>query len=131
MYANIFASQKASSTIVETKGLDGSDPAGGEVPPSSTATQKEVPKEWTCALCLVTTSSQITLNSHINGRKHRAACEAALKAKKQPAPQKNPSEPFRMINSKLICKVCNVMLPSEEYMASHVNGWKHLSKIQS
>jgi len=121
MYANIVASQKASSTIVKTKGIDG----------SVTATQKEVQKEWTCALCLVTTSSQITLNSHINGRKHRVACEAALKAKKQPASQKNLSEPFRMINSKLICKVCNVMLPSEEYMASHINGWKHLSKIQS
>ncbi|XP_045821777.1 receptor expression-enhancing protein 4-like [Trifolium pratense] len=132
-YANIEASRKVSSAIVETKGILGRDPAGGEIPRSST--QKDVQKEWICALCLVKTSSEITLNSHLNGRRHREACEAAsatLKAKKQPASQKNVlPEPFRMINSKLICKVCNVMLPSEECMASHIKGVKHLSNMKS
>ncbi|XP_045819319.1 uncharacterized protein LOC123912790 [Trifolium pratense] len=132
-YANIEASRKVSSAIVETKGIMGRDPAGGEIPRSST--QKDVQKEWTCALCLVKTSSEITLNSHLNGRRHREACEAAsatLKAKKQPASQKNVlPEPFRMINSKLICRVCNVMLPSEECMASHIKGVKHLSNMKS
>ncbi|CAJ2678204.1 unnamed protein product [Trifolium pratense] len=132
-YANIEASRKVSSAIVETKGILGRDPAGGEIPRSST--QKDVQKEWICALCLVKTSSEITLNSHLNGRRHREACEAAsatLKAKKQPASQKNVlPEPFRMVNSKLICKVCNVMLPSEEYMASHIKGVKHLSNMKS
>jgi hypothetical protein len=128
-YANIEASQKVSSTKVETKGILGRDPASGEIPQSSTQ------KEWTCALCLVKTSSEITLISHLNGRKHRDACEAALatlKVKKQPATQKNVlPEPFRMVNSKLICKVCNVMLPSEECMASHIKGVKHLSNMKS
>jgi hypothetical protein len=78
-------SQTASSATVETKGRAESDTVGGEV----TSTLKEVQKEWTCALCLVTTTSEKDLNSHFNGRKHRDACEAAaLKAKKQPAPQK-------------------------------------------
>ncbi|CAI8617984.1 unnamed protein product [Vicia faba] len=116
--ANIAAaSQKASSAIIETKG-------------SSTSTQKEVQKEWACALCLVTTSSETTLNSHLSGRKHMNTIEA-LKAKKQPTLEKNLCEPFRMVNSKIICKVCNIMLPSEEYMASHIKGWKHLAKIQT
>ncbi|KAK2383447.1 hypothetical protein P8452_38571 [Trifolium repens] len=132
-YANIEASQKVLSAIVETKGILGRDPGGGEIPQSST--QKEVQKEWTCALCSVKTSSEITLISHLNGRKHRDACEAAsatLKVKKQPATQKNVlPEPFRMVNSKLICKVCNVMLPSEECMASHIKGVKHLSNMKS
>jgi hypothetical protein len=91
-----------------------------------------VQREWTCALCLVTSSSEKDLNSHLNGRKHRAACEAAgLKVKKQPTQKNVLPEPFRMINSKLICKVCSVMIPSEEYMASHIKGWKHLSNIKS
>ncbi|KAK2383439.1 HVA22 protein [Trifolium repens] len=78
-------SQTASSATVETKGRAESDTVGGEV----TSTLKEVQKEWTCALCLVTTTSEKDLNSHFNGRKHRDACEAAaLKAKKQPAPHK-------------------------------------------
>ncbi|MCI31612.1 TB2/DP1 HVA22 family protein, partial [Trifolium medium] len=81
-------SQTASSATVETKGRSESDTVGGEVPQSSTSTLKEVQKEWTCALCLVTTTSEKDLNSHFNGRKHMAACEAALKAKNQPAPQK-------------------------------------------
>ncbi|KAI5386196.1 hypothetical protein KIW84_072665 [Lathyrus oleraceus] len=128
--ANIAASQKASSAILETSGTLGRDTAGGEVSQSSAAAQKEVQKEWACALCLVTTSSETTLNSHLSGRKHMNTIEA-LKAKKQPTLEKNLCEPFRMVNSKIICKVCNIMLPSEEYMASHIKGWKHLSKIQT
>ncbi|CAK8577930.1 unnamed protein product [Lathyrus sativus] len=62
----------------------------------------------------------------------------ALKAKKQPTQaknqptlEKNLCEPFRMVNSNIICKVCNITLPSEEYMDSHIKGWKHLPKIQT
>ncbi|XP_050372811.1 uncharacterized protein LOC126790563 isoform X2 [Argentina anserina] len=43
---------------------------------------KEVQKEWTCALCQVTTISERTLNFHLSGRKHKVAYEA-LKAKNQ------------------------------------------------
>ncbi|KAM5548423.1 hypothetical protein ABKV19_000043 [Rosa sericea] len=43
---------------------------------------KEVQKEWTCALCQVTTSCERNLNSHLQGRKHKAAYEA-LKAGNQ------------------------------------------------
>lgn len=82
---NLAPSQNTSSAIVETKGIVGKDTAGGELPQSSA--HKEVQKEWTCAVCQVTTSSEKNLNSHLNGRKHKATCEA-LKAKNQPIPQK-------------------------------------------
>ncbi|CAL5213556.1 unnamed protein product [Lathyrus oleraceus] len=130
-YANIVASQKASSAIVETKGTAEGDNAGGEVVQSSTCTEKEVQREWTCALCLVKVTCEKTLNSHLKGKKHRAAWEEALKLKMQPGLQKKLIDPIRMVNSKIICKACNVMLPSEDCVASHIKGWKHLSKIQS
>ena len=111
------ASQTASSAIIETKGTSESVTACGEVPQSSS--QKAVQKEWTCALCLVTVTCEKTLISHLRGRRHRETIEA-LKAKKQPTLQKNLSEHIKMINSKVICKVCNIMLPSEDYVASHI-----------
>ncbi|XP_040364218.1 uncharacterized protein LOC121049900 isoform X6 [Rosa chinensis] len=43
---------------------------------------KEVQKEWTCALSQVTTTCERNLNSHLQGRKHKAAYEA-LKAGNQ------------------------------------------------
>ncbi|RDX86184.1 hypothetical protein CR513_32514, partial [Mucuna pruriens] len=78
-------SQNASPAMVETKGIVGKDTAGVELPQSFI--HREVQKEWTCALCKVTTSSEKTLSIHLNGRKHRAICEA-IKAKTQPVPQK-------------------------------------------
>lgn len=60
------------------------------------AEHREFPKapakvqKWTCEICHVKTTSQITLNAHYAGRKHKAACEA-LKAKTRP---KNVSTPI-------------------------------------
>ncbi|TKY59435.1 HVA22 protein a [Spatholobus suberectus] len=134
-------SQNASPVIVETKGIVGKDTAGGELPQSST--HKEVQKEWTCALCHVTTTSEKTLNIHLHGRKHRATCEA-LKAKNQPVPQKvksdqskeelkqkKPYEPAFTKHSKIRCEVCNVYCPNEIALASHKYGKKHLAKIKN
>ncbi|KAL6211442.1 hypothetical protein ACLB2K_016668 [Fragaria x ananassa] len=43
---------------------------------------KQVQKEWTCALCQVTTKCETTLNAHLQGRKHKASYDA-LKARNQ------------------------------------------------
>jgi hypothetical protein len=71
-YANIVASQKVSSAIVEiqTKGILGRVPAGGEIPQSSTQ------KKWTCALCLVKSSKdgkerETSINSSNDGKGRR------------------------------------------------------------
>ncbi|KAK2383437.1 HVA22 protein [Trifolium repens] len=68
-------SQNASSATVETKGTEESDRAGGEVPQSSTSTQKEVQKQSTCALCLLTTTCEKNMTMHLNGKRHRAALQ--------------------------------------------------------
>uniref|UniRef100_A0A2N9IEX3 C2H2-type domain-containing protein n=1 Tax=Fagus sylvatica TaxID=28930 RepID=A0A2N9IEX3_FAGSY len=44
---------------------------------------KEVQKEWTCDICELTVESDKVLNSHLQGKKHKATYEA-LKAKNQP-----------------------------------------------
>ncbi|XVE93591.1 hypothetical protein REPUB_Repub01dG0207800 [Reevesia pubescens] len=46
---------------------------------------KQVQKEWTCAMCQVTTTSEKTLNSHLQGSRHRNAWEELMKAKNQPS----------------------------------------------
>ncbi|MBA0702100.1 hypothetical protein Goari_022366, partial [Gossypium aridum] len=51
-------------TLPETVGEVGPDLP--EIP-----SDKQVQKEWTCAMCQVTTSSEKTLNSHLRGRKHK------------------------------------------------------------
>jgi hypothetical protein len=93
LYANIWMLQdipvmpiigpspNASSATVETKGAADSGRAGGEVPHSSASTEKEVQKEWTCALCLVTALSEQVWNAHLNGRKHRASLQKQKDAK--------------------------------------------------
>ncbi|KAK0590090.1 hypothetical protein LWI29_022540 [Acer saccharum] len=48
---------------------------------------KQVQKEWTCAICQVTIQSEKTLNSHLKGKKHKAACEL-LKTKTQQSKNK-------------------------------------------
>ncbi|XP_034681697.1 enolase-phosphatase E1-like isoform X3 [Vitis riparia] len=43
---------------------------------------KKIQKEWACAVCQVTTQSEVTLNSHLQGKRHQATSEQ-LKAKNQ------------------------------------------------
>jgi len=147
-------SHNASPTMLESKGVEVKDKADGELPQIST--HREVQKEWTCALCQVTTSSEKTLNAHLQGSKHRAM-ENAMKSKNQPVSQKLKSEhakeelkqkninhqinfktkngdklqkkPAGTNNSKFRCEVCNVNCPCEITLASHKNGKKHFAKI--
>ncbi|KAM7482358.1 hypothetical protein LguiB_006941 [Lonicera macranthoides] len=49
----------------------------------------EVQKQWTCAVCQVRTTSQATLDAHLQGKKHIAKCEE-LNAMKQ-TPKNNSS----------------------------------------
>ncbi|XVE49448.1 hypothetical protein DITRI_Ditri01bG0083400 [Diplodiscus trichospermus] len=67
---------------------------------------KQVQKEWTCALCQVTTTSEKTLNIHLQGRRHRNACEVVMKAKKQPSEGK--------VSSASAVRVEHSDLPHEE-----------------
>ncbi|XP_059297061.1 uncharacterized protein LOC132050048 isoform X6 [Lycium ferocissimum] len=61
---------------------------------------KQVPTEWTCAVCQVTTTSEQNLKSHLNGRKHKAKCEG-VKTCKQTAKVKEA----HLLQQILICLI--------------------------
>ncbi|PRQ24237.1 putative transcription factor C2H2 family [Rosa chinensis] len=81
---------------------------------------KEVQKEWTCALCQVTTTCERNLNSHLRGRKHKAAYEAlkgnqafvpniapASTAKTSNQPNKEPGKSIpKKMEMKMKMKMC-------------------------
>ncbi|CAA2988327.1 HVA22 a [Olea europaea subsp. europaea] len=43
--------------------------------------EKKVQREWACALCQVTTTSEKTLNSHLQGSKHKSKCDELKRSK--------------------------------------------------
>ncbi|KAK3185206.1 hypothetical protein Dsin_032492 [Dipteronia sinensis] len=43
---------------------------------------EQVQKEWTCAICQLTVDNERVLNSHLQGKRHKAACEK-IKTKTQ------------------------------------------------
>lgn len=48
-----------------------------------------VQREWTCAMCQVTTQSETTLNSHLQGRRHRVRCKELKGKNNQPVKTKS------------------------------------------
>ncbi|KAK7854461.1 uncharacterized protein LOC112037093 [Quercus suber] len=69
------------SASKEIKGPAEAVAAARELPDSPIP--KEVQNEWTCDICQLTTQSEKILNSHLQGKKHKAAYEAFI-AKNQP-----------------------------------------------
>ncbi|XP_039035053.1 uncharacterized protein LOC120171417 [Hibiscus syriacus] len=64
-------------TLPETSGEVGFELT--EIP-----SDKQVQKEWTCAMCRVKVTSERILNIHLQGRKHMNASERLTNAKNQP-----------------------------------------------
>lgn len=60
---------------------------------------------WTCEICGVTVSSELTLQSHVRGKKHRA-------------------------QAKLWCDFCKLRMSGEIDMIAHLKGKRHLAKLQ-
>ncbi|XP_049350395.1 uncharacterized protein LOC125815029 [Solanum verrucosum] len=60
---------------------------------------------WTCEICEVTVRSELTLQSHLRGRKHRA-------------------------EAMLWCTFCNLRVSGEIDMIAHLKGKRHLTKLQ-
>ncbi|KAJ7968326.1 HVA22-like protein [Quillaja saponaria] len=76
--ANLAQNENLTSSKIRSNEKAGKDAACTEHPDISAS--KNVQKEWTCAICQVKTTSEMTLNCHLQGRIHRVNCEA-LKAK--------------------------------------------------
>ncbi|OIT00231.1 PREDICTED: uncharacterized protein LOC109228775 [Nicotiana attenuata] len=62
-----------------------------EIKLRETNSLKNVQKEWTCAVCQVTTKSEHDLKCHLLGRKHREKCEELKTCKKKAKTERNPS----------------------------------------
>ncbi|CAK9152164.1 unnamed protein product, partial [Ilex paraguariensis] len=135
-----FDTDKKAVAVVEVKKM--TEPAACEedMLPEPHA-PKKVQKEWTCAVCQVTTTCEANLKSHLRGQKHRATL-AELKASKQAAKNTrcSNSEQFKQRNtstsnagtklSKLWCSICDIRCPEKIHMAAHLKGSKHLSRIK-
>ncbi|KAH7832906.1 hypothetical protein Vadar_001225 [Vaccinium darrowii] len=135
---------------------------------------EKVQREWTCALCQLTTPTEKILDSHLQGRKHKAKVqqlEASMQANKNKASSSSAASPepkktldvdrpndnstnkqeykvranvtneqciekevdnagCGMDQSKFWCSICDLKLLSENNLASHLGGKKHLSKAQ-
>ncbi|XP_028057399.1 uncharacterized abhydrolase domain-containing protein DDB_G0269086-like [Camellia sinensis] len=92
---------------------------------------ENVQKEWTCAICQVTTSCEANLMSHLYGRKHRATC-AELQASKQAnknkgcssstVNQEQPKKPNNQNKSKKQEDKVQVNWTSEQYRQKEVKN---------
>ncbi|KAA8536379.1 hypothetical protein F0562_028857 [Nyssa sinensis] len=86
---NLGQAEKTTAAAVEIKEMRAESAPGRENNPPETTSQK-VQKEWACAICQVKMKSEIILNSHLEGKKHKAKCEE-LKASKQTEKNKGSS----------------------------------------
>ncbi|KAK9098162.1 hypothetical protein Syun_025207 [Stephania yunnanensis] len=122
--------------------------------------KKKAAKDWNCALCKVSATSEQGLKEHLEGRKHRAR-EAELGAKK--ITEKHPKEPMSLENKperpnkkpakkleanvklgkkkqkvpekkkkyRYWCEDCSVGTHSQKVMAGHQMGKKHMGRVQA
>lgn len=137
---------------------------------------KKLTKEWTCALCQISATSELGLEDHFKGKKHKSkqagqkvgmiglcskkiisppspsqVVESVELEKSQQIPNKqetwvenneiaivkekacggaDENKPKRKkMKFKLYCKMCEVGAFSEEVMASHKKGKKHLLRL--
>ncbi|XP_055816073.1 HVA22-like protein c [Solanum dulcamara] len=72
--------------------------------PDTFSPQTVFQTRWTCEICKVTVSSELTLKSHLRGKKHRA-------------------------EAKLWCTFCNLRVSGEIDMIAHLKGKRHLAKL--
>ncbi|KAJ6692287.1 HVA22-LIKE PROTEINS [Salix purpurea] len=85
---------------------------------------ENVLKAWTCAICQVTTQSEAVLNSHLQGSRHKAACER-LKVNKQIPKSEPPPVTTATTGVDVTCVVCQLTLKSHEDVSSHLQGKRH------
>ncbi|KAK9130347.1 hypothetical protein Sjap_010834 [Stephania japonica] len=122
--------------------------------------KKKAAKDWNCALCKVSATSEQGLKEHLEGRKHRAR-EADMGVKK--ITEKQPKEPTSLDNKperadqkpskkqepnvkvtkknqrvpekrkkfRYWCEDCKVGTHSQKVMAGHLKGKKHQGRVQA
>ncbi|KAL8554890.1 hypothetical protein ACS0TY_002896 [Phlomoides rotata] len=117
----------------ETTPPDSSD-RPPEIPPI-----KNPPQEWTCEICKVTTTSETTLNAHLQGSKHRSNCESLKRSMfhaedtRSSSSSDSPPEipPIKNSRQEWTCDICKVTTTSETTLNAHLQGSKHRSNCES
>ncbi|KAF2320581.1 hypothetical protein GH714_028511 [Hevea brasiliensis] len=118
-FADITKNKELASTVKEMKpglALAGNRPSAYllNVLPSN-----NIQKEWTCALCQVTTTCEANLISHLHGRRHEDACEKlnglnqTLKIKLSPASVETGRLPVIKEVAKAMVAECRDNLPDK------------------
>ncbi|CAK9162223.1 unnamed protein product, partial [Ilex paraguariensis] len=87
--AAVKSTEKKAVAVVEVKEMTQPAACKEDKLPEPPALKK-VQKEWTCAVCQVTTTCEANLNSHLQGQKHRATLDE-FKASKQAAKNRGSS----------------------------------------
>ncbi|KAL8554891.1 hypothetical protein ACS0TY_002896 [Phlomoides rotata] len=108
----------------ETTPPDSSD-RPPEIPPI-----KNPPQEWTCEICKVTTTSETTLNAHLQGSKHRSNCESLKRSMfhaeetRSSSSSDRPPEipPIKNSRQEWTCDICKVTTTSETTLNAHLQG---------
>ena len=92
-------------------------------------------KCYWCSICEIFLNKNCSIDSHLQGKRHRHAKQAE-KVKKQETASKNEisSREFIVITEtndgemKQVCSLCDAVVPSEKCIQSHLSGQKHKSK---
>ncbi|XP_010467882.1 PREDICTED: UBP1-associated proteins 1C-like [Camelina sativa] len=100
---------------------------------------------WFCSLCNINATSQQTLLSHANGKKHQAKVKR-FDAEQQQRQSKQHSTMDKKDNSNQqievdinvglsnrppwVCRLCNTKAFSQQTLLSHANGKKHRANVE-
>ncbi|XP_028787243.1 UBP1-associated proteins 1C-like [Neltuma alba] len=130
-----FKSNESTSPAMAKTEKMAADTEHGTYPQISAS--ENVQKEWTCAICQLTMPSEANLNSHLQGRKHKAACEALnTKTKGTPVTDTGRGASSEVSASKDVqimwtCKICQLKILSEVDLNSHLQGRKHKAACEA
>lgn len=98
----------------------------------SISSKKLAKKEFICTMCKITTTSEITLNTHLKGKKHKAKEGRGLETgevHKQPSPPEQAPPLENKGSFKFWCETCLVGTRSLVVMETHNKGKKHRARL--
>ncbi|KAI9120409.1 hypothetical protein K1719_007442 [Acacia pycnantha] len=128
------SNESTSSAMAKTEKMP-ADTERGTYPQISAYENEQ--KEWTCAICQLKMPSESNLNSHLRGRKHKAACKALnMKTKAMSMKDARNRACLQVHASKngqktWTCTVCQLTKLSEDTVKSHLQGKKHKAACEA
>ncbi|KAI9121423.1 hypothetical protein K1719_008456 [Acacia pycnantha] len=127
------SNESSSSAIAKTEKM-AADAEHGTFPHISAS--ENIQKEWTCAICQLTMLSEVNLNSHLEGKKHKAACEALNTKTKATAGTDIGNKASTQVSaSKKVqkiwtCEICPLTMYGSN-LNSHLQGKKHKAACEA